>query len=160
MSTTRHARRGTSIPFSSRGPASSTTRLPAASRYAVGPTRISPGLAACCNRAARFTASPVANVDPDASLKPEVDHRLTHGERRPRRALCIVLVGLGNAERREDCVSGELLDDPAMLRDAVRHHLEELVHAAAHDLRVGTRHQARRVDDVDEQHCRELALHS
>jgi hypothetical protein len=67
-SITRQARRGIPRPFSSRGPASSTARLAAASRYAVGPTRISPGIAACWSRAARFTASPVANVDSASSM--------------------------------------------------------------------------------------------
>ena len=67
MSMSRQARSGPSIPFSSSEPESSTTRLPAARRYAVGPTRISPGRAACWSRAARFTASPVANVESASS---------------------------------------------------------------------------------------------
>ena len=125
------------MPLSSSGPASSTTRLPAASRYAVGPTRISPGRAASWSRAARFTASPVAKVesdavdddlarlDPDAGLELELVHRRAHRERRARRAERIVLVRLRNAERGHHGVAGELLDDAAVLDDAVRDHLEE-----------------------------------
>ena len=54
---------------------------------------------------------------------------------------------------------GELLDDAAVLRHALRDRLEELVHAASHDLRIGAGDQPCRVDDVDEQHRCELSLH-
>ena len=126
------------MPFSSSGPASSTTRLAAASRYAVGPTRISPGRAALWRRDARLTASPVANVDsePSTTTSPasipiracelEVVDRFAHGERRSRGSLRVVLVRLRDAERGHDGVAGELLDDAAVLRHALRDRLEEL----------------------------------
>ena len=66
---------------------------------------------------------------------------------------------LGNAERRHHGVACELLDDAAVLLDAPRDHLEEARDAAPHDLGVGAPHETRRVDDVDEQHRCELALH-
>ena len=78
----------------------------AASRYAVGPTRISPGRAASCRRAARFTASPVANVEsalstttspasiPILRFELELVDRLPHRERGADRALGVVLVRL------------------------------------------------------------------
>src|SRR5919198_5636548 len=42
---------------------------------------------------------------------------------------------------------------------AARDLVEEPRHAPAHDLRVGCSDERRRIDDVDEQNCRELALH-
>ena len=134
----RQARSGPSIPFSSSEPASSTTRLPAARRYAVGPTRISPGRAACWSRAARFTASPVANVEsassttsspasiPIRASSSEPVDGVAHREGCAGRPLRVVLVGLRHAERGHHGVAGELLDDAAVLGDAVRDLLEEL----------------------------------
>ena len=61
---------------------------------------------------------------------------LTHGKRRASSALGIVLVSLRDAERRQHRISGELLHDPAVQRDAVRDLLEEHVHAATNDLRI------------------------
>ena len=171
-SITRQRAKGPFTPFSSSGPASSTTRLADASRYAVGPTRISRGRAACCRRAARFTASPVTNVESESSTttspasipirasRPSSRDRLAHRERCAGRAMRVVLVRLRHAERGENGVACELLDDPAVLRDAVRDRLEEPVDAPAHDLGVGARDEARGVHDVDEQDRCELALHT
>ena len=72
----------------------------------------------------------------------------------------VVLVRLRNAERGENGVAGELLDDAAVQRDAVGDRLEELVDAAPHDLGIGARDDARRVDEVHEQDRRELSLHT
>ena len=137
----------------------------------MGPTRISPGRAASCSRAARFTAltgrerrlcaldDDLAGLDADARFELELVHGLAHRERGSNGPLGVVLVRLGNAEGRHHGVAGELLDDPPMLGDAVRHHVEELGDAAPDDLRVEAGGEARRVDDVDEQHGGELSLH-
>ena len=85
--------------------------------------------------------------------------RVADRERRPGRALRVVLVRLRDAERGHHGVAGELLDDAAVLLDALRDHVEELRHAAPHDLRVGAGDEPCRVDDVDEQHRCELSLH-
>ncbi len=66
---------------------------------------------------------------------------------------------LRHAECRHDRVTGELLDDPAVLLDALRNGLEEPRDTPTNDLRVGARDEARGVDDVDEQHGCELSLH-
>ena len=68
-------------------------------------------------------------------------------------------MGLRHAERGHHGVAGELLDDAAVLDDAVRDRLEEPRDAATYDLRVGARDEPGRVDDVDEQHRCELSLH-
>ncbi len=80
-------------------------------------------------------------------------------DRRPRRALGIVFVGLRNAEGGEHGVAGELLDDATVHRHAVGDTVEELGHPAADDLRIGARDELRRVDDVDEQNRRQLSLY-
>ena len=106
------------------------------------------------SRAARLTASPVANVDsaPSTTTSPasipirasqlELVDRVAHGERCSRGALRVVLVRLRNAERGHDGVAGELLDDAAVLDDALRDRLEELRDAATHDLRIGSGRRA------------------
>ena len=66
---------------------------------------------------------------------------------------------LRHAESGHHGITGELLDDAAVLPHALRDGLEELVYAAPHDLRVGAGDELCRVDDVDEQHRCELALH-
>ena len=128
----RQARSGASRPLSSSGPASSTTRLPAASRYAVGPTGSRPGSAACWSRAATLTASPVAKVEspsstttspasiPIRACELELVDRLAHRERRAHGPLGVVLVRLRDTEGGQDGVAGELLDDAAVLVDAAR----------------------------------------
>ncbi len=100
-----------------------------------------------------------ARLDPDPDLEPELSDGLEHPERGAYRALGVVLVRLGNAERRHDGVAGELLHDPAVGRDAVRDLVEVLLDAPARDLRIGSGDQRCRADEIDEQDCRELALH-
>ena len=65
--TSRQAISGSPKPFSSTGPTSSVSTAPIVRRRANGPTRISPGWAICCRRAATLTASPVAKVESDSS---------------------------------------------------------------------------------------------
>ncbi len=101
----------------------------------------------------------LARLDTDTRLDAELDDRLAHREGRTSRAQRVVLVRLRYAEGRENCVAGELLDDAAVDRHAVRDQLEEAVHAPPHDLGVGRGDEARRVDDVHEQHGCELPLH-
>ncbi len=101
----------------------------------------------------------LAGLDPDPRLEIEPVDRVAHRQRCSCGALRVVLVCLRDAERGHDGVAGELLDDAAVLPDALRDRLEELVHAAPHDLRVGAGDELCRVDDVDEQHRCELALH-
>ncbi len=66
---------------------------------------------------------------------------------------------LRDAEGGEHGIAGELLDDAAVNGDAVGHTVEELGHPAADDLRIGARDELRRIDDVDEQNRRQLALY-
>ena len=159
------------MPFSSSGPASSTTRLPAASRYAVGPIEDLPRPSrllqprgevhrlAC--REGRFGVvdDDLARLDADPRLELEIVNRCAHRERCARSAQGVVLVCLRDAERGHHGIARELLDDAAMLDDARRDHLEERIDTTANDLGVGPRHQTRGVDDVDEQNGCELALH-
>ena len=98
-------------------------------------------------------------LDPDPRVEPQVLDRLANCDRGPGRALRVVLVGLRDAERGHDRISGELLDDAAVLADGLGDGLEELVHTATHDLGVGRGDEPRGVDDVDEQDGGELALH-
>ena len=83
----------------------------------------------------------------------------TIAERGAHRPLRVVLVRERDAERRHHGVAGELLDDAAVRRDAVRDLVEEARQARADDLGVGARDELRRADEVDEEHRRELALH-
>ena len=101
----------------------------------------------------------LAGFDPDPGLELEVVDRFAHGEGCSRGSLRVVLVRLRDAERGHDSVARELLDDTAVLRHALRDRLEELVHAASHDLRIDSGDQPCRIDDVDEQHRCQLALH-
>ena len=87
---------------------------------------------ACWSRAATLTASRSTNVDSrlvdddlarldaDARLQAELVHLVEDRERRPDRALGVVLVRLRDAEGGQDGVAGELLDDAAVRLDAVR----------------------------------------
>ena len=139
----------------------------------MGPSRISPGAASLLEargevdglarhegRVARLVDDQLSGLDPDSSLEAELVDGAPHGERSTRGALGIVLVRLRNPECGKYRVAGELLHDPAVERHAVRDLLEELGHAAPHDLRVGARDDARRVDEVHEQDRGELALHA
>ena len=66
---------------------------------------------------------------------------------------------LRDAKGGEHGVAGELLHDAAVNGDAVGHTVEELGHPAADDLRIGARDELRRIDDIDEQNRRQLALY-
>ena len=110
-------------------------------------------------RRVRAVDDDLAGLDPDPGLELEVVDRFAHGQRCSHGSLRVVLVRLRDAERGHDGIPGELLDDAAVLRHALRDRLEELVHAAPHDLRIGSGDEPCRVDDVDEQHRCELALH-
>ena len=160
-------------PFSSRGPASSTTRLPAASRYAVGPTRISPGrrglLESRCQvdglagreRRLGVVDDDLAGLDPDARLELELVDRLDASRApRARRAARRPRVPAGRRTRparRRRRTSRRSRRAASTQCETVS---KNCVHAAAHDLGVGAGDEPRRVDEVDEQHRCELALHA
>ena len=141
----------TPIPFSSSGPASSTTRLAAARRCAVGPIKDlsrSRNLLEPCRqvhgfaggeRGVRVLDDELAGFDADPCFEPELFDRMPDQERCPGGALRVVFVGLRHAKLGENNVTRELLDDATVQRDAVRDLLEELIHAAAHDLRILSR---------------------
>ena len=109
-------------------------------------------------RVARLVDDELAGLDPDPGCRPSSSRR-PHRQRGTGRALASSSCACGNAEGREHGVARELLHDAAVQRDAVRDRLEELVHASPYDLGIGARDEARRVDEVDEQDRRELALH-
>ena len=101
----------------------------------------------------------LAGFDADPDAEPQ---RLDLGddlERRPQCALRVVLVCDRHAERRHDRVAGELLDGSAMLGDRPGDALEIAVHASAHDLRIGARHESGRAHQIDEHDRRNLAFH-
>ena len=109
------------------------------------------------SRAARLTASPVANVESPSSATTSPDSMPIRAsssssstasriaERGANRALGVVLVRLRDPEGGHDRVAGELLDDPAVRDHAVRDAVEERLDTAAHDLRIGARDERRRV---------------
>ena len=101
----------------------------------------------------------LAGLDADPSLEPELVHGVHDREPRPDPSLRVVLVCLGDAERRHDRVPRELLDQSAVRLDALRRALEILRDAAAHYLRIGARDERGRIDEVDEDDGRELSLH-
>ena len=68
-------------------------------------------------------------------------------------------MGLGDAERGEDGVARELLDDAAVRGHAMRDALEELGHPSPGDLRVGPGDERGRIDQVDEQDGCQLSFH-
>ncbi len=110
-------------------------------------------------RGVRVLDDELAGLDADPCLEPELFDRMPNPERCPGGALRVVFVRLRHAKRCENGVTRELLDDAPVQRDAVRDLLEELIHAAAHDLRIPAGDEARGVHQVHEQHCCELALH-
>ena len=130
--TTRHASTPSGKPRAACAPSGSSTTVRRVSRSTSGPSRISPGSAACCSRAAALIATPVANVVsvsserispvsmPMRTSRPSSPTASTIAERRPHGALRVVLVRERHAERGHHGVAGELLDDPAVRRDAMR----------------------------------------
>ena len=159
------------MPLSSSGPASSTTKRPGREPVRGRPDQDlarSRGFLQARSEVHRFARrkrrvgaldDDLARLDPDSGFELELFDCDPHRERGADRALGVVLVGLGYAEGGHDRVAGELLDDPAVLDDALRHRVEESRHAPPNDLGVGSGDDSRRVDDVDEQHCCELSLH-
>ena len=97
---------------------------------------------------------------PTRASSPRFLTRVEDPERGADRALGVVLVRLGDAERGEHRVAGELLDDPAVRGHAVRDVVEEPRHAAADDLRIAGSDKRRRIDEIDEQDGCKLALHA
>ena len=102
----------------------------------------------------------LARLDPDPGLQPELVYRVEDRGRGAHSALGVVLMCLRDPERSHDGVAGELLDDAAVRRDAVRDVLEERVDAPANDLRIARGDELRRADEVDEDDGCELAFHS
>ena len=94
-------------------------------------------------RVRRLVDHELTGFDADPRLEPELVHRGTHRKRCPGGALGVVLVRLRDAERREHGIAGELLDDAAVQRDAVRDRVEELRHATAHHLGIRCRSRCR-----------------
>ncbi len=90
---------------------------------------------ACGERGLRILDHELAGLDPNPCLEAELDDRGTHCKSCSGGAQCVVLVRLRHTERSQDRISCELLDDSAVLSDALRNHLEELVHASPDDLR-------------------------
>ena len=154
----RYAAIGLRKPRSSSGPADSASMRPTVSRCAASPMRISPGAAACCRRAATFTASPVAKVEsvsstttspasmPTRASRPSVANVIQDPQAGPDGAVGVVLVRDRDAECRHHGVAGELFDRAAVGLDAALDTVEEGGHAAAGDLRILAGHQL--VDDT------------
>ena len=101
----------------------------------------------------------LAGLDPDPRLQPEPVHGIHDRDGRAHGPLGVVLVRLRDAERRHDRVAGELLDDAAVGRDAVRDVLEEGRHTAADDLRIACGDELGRADQIDEDDSCELPFH-
>ena len=101
----------------------------------------------------------LARLDADPRLEPELVDLVEDRERGAHRALRVVLVRPRHAERGHHGVAGELLDRAAVLLDLLGRVLEVARHAPADDLRVAGAEQRRRVDEIDEDHGCELALH-
>ena len=102
----------------------------------------------------------LARLDPDPHLEAELADRRRRSPSAARTARSgSSSCANGHAERRHHGVAGELLDDAAVGRDAVRDLVEEPRQARADDLRIGARDELRRADEVDEEHRRELAFH-
>ena len=101
----------------------------------------------------------LAGLDPDPRLQPEPVHGIHDRDGRAHGPLGVVLVRLRDAERRHDRIAGELLDDAAVGRDAVRDVLEEGRHTATDDLRITCGDELGRADQIDEDDSCELPFH-
>ena len=102
---------GSLRPLTSTGPTSSTSMRPSVSRCTPGPIRTCPGSATCWRRAARLTASPVANVESPApvttspasmpmrawSSRSSIESRISSAARTARSASSSCAVGMPNA---------------------------------------------------------------
>src|ERR1700756_3272377 len=156
--TARCASTARSNPRTSMRPRDSSSTRPCRRRAVPGPTSTSPGSASCWRRAARLTGSPGANAEAGRGV--ELTPLLERGEGGADGAFGVILVGEWDAEGRHDRVAGELLHRPAVRDDAARHLVEEAGDLAADDLRVAAGEAFGGVDEVDEQHGCELALHT
>ncbi len=102
----------------------------------------------------------LAGLDTDAGLEAELTSVLEDPEAGPDRALGVVLVRQGNAECGHDGISGELLDRSSMRLDAAGDTVEEGRDPAAGDLGILSGNELGRSDEICEQHCGELSLHT
>jgi hypothetical protein len=102
----------------------------------------------------------LAGLDPYPRLQAELAHGVAYRKRGARSPVSVVLVRLDDSERGEDGIPRELLDDPAVLPDAVGGGLEEPIHSAPDHLGVCARDELRRADEIDEQDGGELSFHT
>ena len=102
----------------------------------------------------------LAGLDADPGLDAELVDVLDDPEGGANGALRVVLVRLRDPERRHDRVAGELLHRPAVGLDAAGDGVEERRDVPACDLRVLVGDQLGRADQVREQDCCELPLHT
>ena len=101
----------------------------------------------------------LACLDPDPHRQVGVSG-LDDRDRGPDRALGVVLVRRRDAEHGDDGVARILLHGSAERLDVAAGAVEEARDPPPDDLRVGRRDERGRVDEVDEQRRRELALHA
>ena len=102
----------------------------------------------------------LARLDADPRLQPEVVDGLEDAQaaRSARSASSSWRRGIPNAAMHG--VAGELLDLAAVRVMQSRDTARRSGRPPAHDLGIRCRDERRRVDDVDEEHCRELAFHA
>ena len=117
------------------------------------------GLAGGERRVPLILDDDLAGLDADAGLEVELAHLLERGEAGADGALGVVLVCERDPEGGHDGVPGEFLHRAAVRDDAMLDLVEEARDLAPHDLRVTPGEAFGRVDEVDEEDCRELALH-
>ena len=159
---------GSDFPFNVSGSTGSATTASCTSACVASPISTSPGAAACSNRAATFTASPVASrsarpghhlarVHADPAADPQLRQRIPHLHRRPAGPQRIVLVRRGDAEHRHHRVADELLHRPAVRLDDRLHPLEVARQQRPQRLRIRRLAERRRPGHVAEQHRHRLA---
>ena len=116
-----------------------------------------------------MTASPVASrssvpvttspvLTPIRPSKPELRQRVTHLDRRPHRAQCVVLVHHRHAEDGHHGVADELLDGAAVALDDRLHPLEVAGEQRAEPLGVDRLAERGRAGDVAEEDRDRLSL--
>ena len=117
------------------------------------------GLAGCEGRVGGLHDH-LAGFDADARLQLELLDAFQDPDAGAHRPLRVVLVGLCHAEGGEHGVARELLHDPAVRHHAMGDQIEEPRHPPPDDLGVGGGDERGRIDQIDEQHGGELALHT
>ena len=100
----------------------------------------------------------LAGRDPDAPLDPELGERVSHLERSPKRAQCIVLVQHRHPEHRHNCITDEFLDRAAVILDDRLHPLEIARQDEPHCFGIELLAERRRTGDVTEQDRHRLPL--